>query len=540
MKMKWMQWGGACAFVLAYAACSGDAPGDMSVPDLSGTDGDLSVPSGDLSGDMAQPLGDLAGADLDNHQALRLPPDAVPVKLDGGVDYYEMHVKPGTEQIIPGAATPIWGFEGRWPGPTIHATLGRPITLRVYNDLPVNESLSIHNHGHNVASVYDGHPSNNTIAQGSFYDYRYPNLQAGGTAPNLQGAGTYFFHDHVQALTAPHFYKGVAAFYIIHPQAGSNEAALNLPSGAYDIPLMIQDRSFNPDNTLSYNVSFTNGFQGDVLVVNGVAHPYLEVGRRKYRFRLLNGSNARRLDVGLSQGSMFQIATDGGLLPTQLNPSRIPLAPAERVDIVIDFAQYSIGTVVTMTNDDPFTPMQPEVLQFRVVRDETDTSSLPVTLNSAFTAYTASNPTTTRSRSLNFDFDQTGGEWRMNGSTYNPTAFEFNSTHINDVEIWSLTNADASHPIPHPFHQHLVEFQILDICPAANPTCGIGPPGPLAGWKDTVLVQPSTTVRIKMKFYYSPSDVATAFATPGPYVFHCHNLEHEDHAMMLQQQIIYP
>jgi FtsP/CotA-like multicopper oxidase with cupredoxin domain len=328
---------------------------------------------------------------------------------------------------------------------------------------------------------------------------------------------------------------------LIHPQAGSTEAALNLPSGAFDIPLMIQDRSFNADNTLNYNVSFVNGFQGDVLVVNGTAHPYMDVARRKYRFQMLNASNARRLDVGLSSGSMYQISTDGGLLPTQLNPSKIPLAPAERVDVVIDFAQYALGDVVTLTNDDPFTPMQPEIIQFRVKTDQTDTSSLPVSLNGAFTPYTATTPATTRSRSITFDYDSTGGQWRMNGNTYNPTAFEFNTTHINDVEIWSLTNSDVTHPIPHPFHQHLVQFQILDICPVATPNCGTAPPGPLSGWKDTVLVPASSIVRIKMKFYYSnPADIATAFASPAPYVFHCHNLEHEDHAMMLQQQIIYP
>ncbi len=529
---------GACALLLLVSGCgSGDSGGDAGMPDLTAPGSEGGAPVDLASRDLTTTGDGGVGPDMDNHQALQAVPDAVPTTTDGGTDYYELHVKAGTAQPLPGAPTPIWGFNGQWPGPTIHATIGRPVTVRVFNDLPVAENITIHNHGHNVAAAYDGHPSNNTIAQGSFYDYHYPNMQQGGTAPNLQGAGTYFFHDHEQALTAPHFYKGIEAFYLIHPQAGSTEAALNLPSGQYDIPLMIQDRSFNADNSLNYNVSFVNGFQGDILVVNGTAHPYLDVARRKYRFRLLNASNARRLDVGLSKGSMYQISTDGGLLPTQLNPSKIPLAPAERVDIVIDFSQYQIGDVVTLTNDDPFTPLQPEILQFRVTSNATDNSSLPVTLNSAFTPYTASSPTTTRTRSLNFDYDATGGEWRINGNTYNPTAFEFNDTKLGDVEIWSLTNADVTHPIPHPFHQHLVEFQIIDICPTSNPTCGSAPPGPQSGWKDTVLVQPSTVVRVKMKFYYSAADLNTAFAAANNYVFHCHNLEHEDHAMMLQQQI---
>ena len=261
------------------------------------------------------------------------------------------------------------------------------------------ENLTIHNHGHNVLALYDGHPSNNTIPKGAnSYDYHYPNMQQGGTPPNLRGAGTYFFHDHEAALTAPHFYKGMAAFYIIHPQAGSAEAALNLPSGAYDIPLMIQDRSFNADNSISYLENDITGFQGNLMVVNGTPHPYLKVARRKYRFRLLNASNTRRLDIGLSSGhhAADQRPT-ARFCRSPLSPDAIPLAPAERADIVIDFAQYQVGDVVTLTNDDPFTPLLPEILQFRVDHDDTDTSALPATLNSVVRQiHTEASPPVTR------------------------------------------------------------------------------------------------------------------------------------------------
>jgi spore coat protein A len=507
---------------------------DMAVQ-LDGGEGDGG--NADLSGDGG--AGDMLGSalDLDNHVPLKLPPDAVPLKQDGGVDYYEMHVKDAQQQVLPGAMTTIWGFDGEWPGPTIHAMLGRKVALKIFNDLPVDERITIHNHGHNVDGRFDGHPNNNDIPQGSAYIYNYNNTQQGklGTA-DLHGAGTYFFHDHEQLLTGKHFYMGIEGFYLIHPTPGSAEANLNLPTAPYDVPLLIQDRSFDSSNQLVYNVNVVTGFQGTIMMVNGTPHPYMEVARHKYRFRMLNASNARRIDVGLSKGVFYEISTDGGLLPVRQSPTKIPMAPAERYDIVIDFAQYKIGDVVTLTNDDAsFQPALPEILQFRVTSDAADTSVIPGTLNSSFVTYTESTPAVTRNREVDFDFN--AGAWILNGKQYDPSAYEFTDTQLGDVEIWSLKNVNASQPVPHPFHQHLIEFQILDICPIANPTCGVKPIVQQQGWKDTVLVPSQQIVRVKMQFYYTGGDDATAFPSPVPYVFHCHNLEHEDHTMMLQQLV---
>jgi FtsP/CotA-like multicopper oxidase with cupredoxin domain len=245
---------------------------------------------------------------------------------------------------------------------------------------------------------------------------------------------------------------------------------------------------------------------------------------------------------------MNQISTDGGLLKTVNQPTRIPMAPAERVDVVIDFAKYKVGDVVTLLNDDTFAPPIPEIMQFRVTHDEADTSSLPFNLNPSFVTYTESspplNPTPAPSpspapgcvnsnRCLTFNYDNGTGQWFINGQTYNSSAIEFPDIKLGNVEIWSLINSDTSHPIPHPFHEHLVEFQIIDVCPVAMPGCGTKPPASQQGWKDTVLVPNNQIVRIKMKFYYSGPDAFNA----GNYVFHCHNLEHEDHAMMLQQTV---
>ncbi len=498
-------------------AAPGDGGADMAPPDLSATD----------LGSMP----DLVSPPPDPHQPLSLIPAAVPTSVDGGADNYDIHVKAGTQQVLPGPATPIWGFNGMWPGPTINATMGRTVRVTIHNDLPVAENITIHNHGHNVQAAYDGHPSNNTIPQGSQYTYQYQNMQQGGASPDYIGAGTYFYHDHEMGLTAPHFYKGIEGFYLIHPRSDSKEAALNLPSGEYDIPLMIQDRNFDANNNLVYNApAVVPGFEGSVLVVNGTAHPYLNVATHKYRFRLLNGSNARTLIVGISSGTMKQIGTDGGLLGTTLNVTSLPLAPAERADIVLDFTKNNVGDIVTLTNSDTFSPSLPEILQFRVTSTTTDTSALPIALNAAFQRYSDSTPPNSSPTPRPVVFDINNNEWRMNGHTYDPAQIEFPNIKIGNVEEWVLTNDSAT---PHPFHQHLVQFQILSVCAANSPGCGAAPALSAQGWKDTVLVASQTQVVIKMKFYYSGPDAFVA----GDYVFHCHNLEHEDHAMMLQETV---
>lgn len=520
------------------------APHDGGDPDLVGVVVDM---TGQGTPDMAP----------DDHNLLRMPTTAVPLKTDGGVDYYEMHVKEGQVQVRPGPMTTIWGFEGQWPGPMIKATMGRPVTLKIFNELPVNEAITIHNHGHNVAAQWDGHPSDHPINQGESYEYHYPNVQGGNKGgENYEGAGTYFYHDHAAHLTAQHVYKGMSGPYILQPRPGSAEANLGLPSGAYDVPLLIQDRSFNPDNSLKYVFNIVNGFLGDTVAVNGTVKPYLDVARRKYRLRLVSHCNARRLQLALSVNGIVQntginqIASDGGLLPAVVKVANVPLGPAERADVVVDFAKYNIGDVVTLINQDTSAPSLTEIIQFRVTRNELDNSALPTNLDTTFERYDESTKPApgpsgvTRTRQVYFDIDSQ--EWRVNGAKYLASEFQYTDTKLGDVEIWELRNTDASSTVAHPFHQHLVEFQILDVCPfvpsttdMATPSCGMAPTLGQSGWKDTVLVPPNTVMRVKMKFYYNGPDTATHFPSGGaPYVFHCHNLEHEDHSMMLQQKIL--
>jgi spore coat protein A len=356
-------------------------------------------------------------------------------------------------------------------------------------------------------------------------------------------------------LTGPHVYQGLAGFYIIRDPA---EDALGLPSGAFDIPLLIQDKNFNSDNSLSYDHDFFFGLLGETAVVNGAATPHLDVGARKYRFRVLNGSNARPLALELHVGGSttaeeFQvIASDGGLLPAPVELAVLPVAPAERYDVVVDFSKYPVGTKLDLVTAPPAelgalglndtgdttgllvptgegivlgpvsagglipsgvepgsTPLP--VMQFVVDRPEADSSQVPAQL----ARVERLNPADAVSeQAIVFRFD--GEDWTLNDRKFDPTRIDV-SSKLDQVYIWSLENDS---PLPHPFHKHLSLFNVLDIN-------GASPPSFMSGWKDTVMVPPFAKVRIVFK--------DESFT--GTYVFHCHNLEHEDHGMMAQEQV---
>lgn len=445
---------------------------------------------------------------------LPVPPVLTPTSSDATTDYYAIEMKSGLTQIrATGSATPIWGYNGVYPGPTIMATKGRQVKVTQKNSL--TENMTVHNHGHKVAASSDGHPT----------DYIVPGASKTYTYPNDQAAGTYWYHDHAMDITGPHVYKGLAAFYIIKDPA---EDALNLPSGAYDVPLLIQDKSFvYGSNNLQYSSDPNReGFMGDVAVVNGAETPNLNVANRKYRFRLLNGSNAR--DYKLSLGACtadryggtsctskpFQIiASDGGLLAAPLTVTSLYSAPAERYDIVVDFSSYPVGTKLVLKNDDRSVS---DIMQFTVNRTESDPSTVPATLKT-ITPYQRSQSAGNFNVVLDSGSSYNGGaDWVINGLAYDPARIDVRTTK-DKVYIWTLKNNTRE---MHPFHKHLVEFNILSIN-------GQPPPPHMRGWKDTVPVQSNDTIEIIFK-----NETFT-----GTYVFHCHRLEHEDHRMMAQEAV---
>jgi spore coat protein A len=468
----------------------------------------------------------------------------------GGVAEYEIPVVQFQHQYhrdLP--PTTVWGYAGVTPGPRIEASVGMPVTVTWINDLrdesgalrsdhvlPVDPCLHgpdmagpaprivTHLHGGHVPAESDGYPEH-TILPGETVTYEYPNLQ-----PPAQ----LWFHDHALGITRLNVYMGMAGLYTLRDEA---EAALDLPSGAYEIPLVIQDRSFNADGSLSYPALWQEHVFGDVLVVNGKVWPYLEVGRGKYRFRLLNGSNSRTYALALSDGATFhQIGTDGGLLGAPVAVGGVTLAPGERADVVIDFAGYAPGTELILTNTapapfpgEPGVGVIPDVLKLLVTSAGGHTAPLPGVLRPLEPLL---EETALRSRALElrkFAEACAGSWWLIDGLGWDEVT---ERPRLDTTEVWSFVNRSG---VMHPMHMHLVLFQVLDrqafevvdgvVVPVGEP---ILPSPAEAGWKDTVQAPPGEITRVIARF--------ERFA--GLFPYHCHILEHEDHEMMRQFQTL--
>jgi spore coat protein A len=436
---------------------------------------------------------------------LPLPPVLAPTSSDATTDFYDLEARTGTARMrSQGNVTPIYGYNGIFPGPTIMATRGRRAVVRQRNSLSFN--TTVHNHGHKVSPGSDGHPTD-YIRPGTTKAYDYPNDQLGGT---------FWYHDHTMDVTGDHVYRGLAGFYLIRDPG---EDRFNLPRGGQDVPLLIQDKTFSSTNGLLYSSSpFWEGFEADVPVVNGADSPNFNVANRRYRLRLLNGSNAREYifsfrRAGSSTNEPFQvIASDGGLLAAPVTVTSLRMAPAERYDVVVNFGAFPLGTRIILANSLNEGPAIPQIMQFTVNRAEGETASVP----SAFNAISRFNRAAAVG-TYNITFDMNNGAWVLNGVPYDPARIDLRP-RLDTPYIWRLVNRSN---IMHPFHKHLVQFQVLSINGAA-------PPAIYAGWKDTVPVQPGQTVDIMFK--------NETFS--GVYVFHCHRIEHEDHRMMLQEEVL--
>jgi spore coat protein A, manganese oxidase len=440
---------------------------------------------------------------------LPIPPDLQPVRSDATGDYYELTMRSGRAQLRDGLSTEIWGFDGLWPGPTIKATRGRPIHIHATNLM--SREVNIHNHGHKVPVESDGGPLQ-VIRPGESRTYTYP---------NDQNASTYWYHDHVMG-NSESIYRGMAGFYVITDPL---EDALNLPSGDYDIPIMIQDRALDADNQLTYELNekaIEEGVVGDMLFVNGVATPYLEVANRKYRFRFLAAANRRSFALRLGDGDpMIVIGSDGGLLEAPVSAAVVPTFNGERWDVVIDFSRYPVGSSVVLHNDRPgelglTSPyLLPDLMRFDIVRNEPDPSDVPPQLASVGRLDPDDAVRTRR-----FVLDFTEGHWTINGLMFDPARIDAYPV-LGTTEIWEFENrSDHTHDM----HLHLVQFQQL-----------LGPDGQLpppvrSGWKDTKRILAHITESIIVRF-----DGYT-----GVYMLHCHMLEHAEHMMMAQFEVVGP
>ncbi|MGH3980284.1 MAG: multicopper oxidase family protein, partial [Pseudonocardiaceae bacterium] len=364
--------------------------------------------------------------------AFRVPLPAPPVKrpVDGVV---EITQRVAEAEILPGRRTPVFGYDGIFPGPTIESRRGEPLRVRHRNELPV--PTVVHLHGGHTPTEHDGWPADLVLPAGRAWPlHGMPGQLSNGTRdyayPMDQRAATLWYHDHRMDFTGPQVYRGLAGFHLVRD---AEEEALGLPSGDREIPLMITDRAFEVDGSFRYpsldrtlrhvpgvEREWMEGVLGDVVLVNGAPWPVLDVDAARYRLRILNASNARRYRLALAPGgSLVQVGSDGGLLAAPVVHDALDVAPAERFDLVVDFAAYPVGTEVTLVNSLGRGPTG-QVMRFRVVRPARDDSRVPERLSTVEPL----DPTTAPvRREWRFTRGRVGrhASWTINGLPFDPS-----------------------------------------------------------------------------------------------------------------------
>ncbi len=470
--------------------------------------------------------------------------------------------------------------ENRLPAANQHVGFGEPRT-------------TVHFHGGHHPARFDGFPTDATLAngmpfkptfgRGEHFDYAYPlcdpgfldDLRTGTTdeCDHSERPSTLWYHDHIVDFTAQNVYRGLAGMFLVYDNpvvppgtpadiveqirdtgdelnAAMAPNALHLPSGAFDIPLMFQEKTFGLNGELIYDVFNLDGFMGEKYLVNGMVQPYLNVKRRKYRFRFLNGSNARVYQMFLADANgktypMTQIATEGGLMARPVKRPSFMISMGERIEIVIDFSQFAHPQFTElfienrMIQDDGRGPKgkfeRPELsargtqlLKFRLEEAVPDPSRVPEVLR-PFTPVPASELRGVPIR--NFEFGRGNGQWQINGELAGNLRRVVARPVRGRGEIWRLINKSGGWW--HPIHVHHEFMRVLK----RNGKLPFDGNGPDYGQslerdglakKDVITLGPNSEVEVFVKF----RDYT------GPFVFHCHNLEHEDHAMMARFDVI--
>jgi spore coat protein A len=459
---------------------------------------------------------------------------------------HELHYK--IHRDLP--PTRVWGFNNTSPGPIFETRSGQGLLVEWANQLPQQHFLPIdhtlhgaesnkpdvrsviHLHGGKTPPASDGYPEDWYIpGQSRVYHY-----------PNRQDAALLFYHDHTMGINRLNIYAGLQGLFLIRDQV---EDSLHLPSGKYEIPLLLYDRFVLANGQLSYPVSpdpkapWVPEIYCNAMLVNGRFAPYLDVEPSVYRFRVMNGSNARffrvSIDHDAGHGPGLQIiGSDQGLLAAPLAQKRVLLAPAERTDFLVDFAPFA-GQNLLLTSDSL------QIMQIRVA------ASSPLPQSAAFRLPPALRPVprtpetqAIKTRRLTLDEIMDKVQQSM-GMLLNRTPWHMPVTEtpvLDTTEIWELLNLTED---THPIHLHLVRFQVLDRRPfddflyrdkgELHFTGSVRPPDPdELGWKDTVRAESGMITRIIVKF--------EGYA--GRYVWHCHLLEHEDNEMMRPFEVIAP
>jgi len=458
----------------------------------------------------------------------------------------ELAATPAEIPIYPGRPTQVWRFmsklikgdpnklieiPGSYLGPIIKANTGDKVRIRCSSRIP--DETIVHWHGLHVPAEMDGHPRY-AIRKGQTYLYEFQVKNR---------AGTYWYHPHPHGRTGHQVYGGLAGLFIV---SDSEERASGLPAGEYDVPIVIQDRFFDNHNQLIYNagnrMELMNGVVGDRILINGKPDFVLPVSTRSYRLRLLNGSNSRIYKLAWQDGSpLIVIGTDGGLLEKPVQRQYLFLGPGERIELYADFSGHSVdqeSTLVSLPFDAGTMGMGMmgrgmgfghnlpngagfTVLKIKVMDRKKGTQPLPARLSKI--------DRLDPGNAINFSYPRrfylTMGhmQWTINGRTFQmEEVADDEIVKLGSLEVWEFYNRGGGMGMmgmmqqPHPIHLHGKQFQVLE-------RSGVGHNGYVdQGWKDTVLLMPGERIRILVPF----EDY------PGLFLYHCHNLEHEDMGMM--------
>ncbi len=460
------------------------------------------------------------------------------------------HVWKVTGKVIKGASDVLDNNDGTYLAPTLRLKKGQKVRLTLNNNLPAQSIL--HWHGLHVPANMDGNPMY-AINSGETYIYEFEILNR---------AGTYWYHAHTHSVTARQVYSGLAGLFIV---SDDQEQALNLPSGGQDVALVIQDRSFDSQNQLAYSAHMMQrmqGFLGEQILVNGQPDFVLPVATRAYRLRLLNGSNSRIYKLAWDDGTpLTVIGVDGGLLERPEQHDYVMLAPGQRRELWMDFSERAIDSELTLrslafdvashggmgmmggrgmmgggmrrggmmsVSTLPSGSDYP-ILKIRVAKKEQGSNTLPKVLTPITAlrikdAANADNPKTIALSMRHMSALLNGRSYKMN-DVQPDEMIPVNSLQLIEFDNGFDSGMHGMMNMPHPMHLHGEQFQIVkrEVNSRSGDSYASVASGLIHnGWQDTVLVMPGEKVTILKPF----NDFK------GPFMYHCHNLEHEDMGMM--------
>ncbi len=486
---------------------------------------------------------------LDHSAAGQNPPAMPETEFLPDLDISLM-ARPGEVDIFPGNPTQVWRYHAMihkgdknrvielprsYLGPIIKVRQGERIRIRFTNAIP--EKSIIHWHGLHVPAIMDGHPRY-VIPQGQSYLYEFEVKNR---------AGTYWYHPHPHGRTGPQVYRGLAGLFLVSDE---QERAVGLPDDEYDVPLVLQDRMFDPDNQLIYTsghrMEQMTGFLGDWIMVNGMPDFTLPVSTCAYRLRLLNGSNSRIYKLAWKDGRPLAIiGADGGLLERPVYRQYAFLSPGERLEIWADFNDSPVGSETSiislpfdaggsgggrmgrgmmmgggmwqnqsLPNGAGFT-----IFRIKITKHVNKNQALPQKLSEIRPI--PQDEAVNYYRPRQFYLTMSHMQWSINGRVFQmEDVADDEIVQLGSKEIWQFNNTGGGMMnmmnLPHPIHLHGKQFRVIE-------RSGVMHAGYVdAGWKDTVLLMPGERIRILVDFD----------EYPGMFLYHCHNLEHEDMGMM--------